>query len=184
MNVRELPENMPTKQGGKAQTPDQIYADITRQQYDDFIKNFGGLESSLIARSNNDTSLIDKARVDSGKAAGIATGIADRNASRYGVGMTPDMLQARNANIQHSSALGSSDAINNAQLAQYDANMSLQDKLIDIGLGVNTSALSGLGTVANLGTQRDTAYNNAKAQSKINMWGTIGSIGSKIASTF
>ena len=165
-------------------TPDQEFADITRQQYDDFIANFGGLENALIARSKNDTSLIDKARVDSGKAAGIATGIANRNASRFGVALTPDMLQAREASTQRASALGSSDAINNARLAQYDANMGLQNNLIDIGSGLNTTSINAMGSLANTATQRNMANATAKSQYKQNMWSTIGTIGAAAAFAF
>jgi hypothetical protein len=179
-----IPENVATKQGAKKQTPDQIFADITRQQYDDFIKNFSGLEDKLIARSNNDTSLIDKARVDSSKSAGIATGISDRNASRYGIGMTPDFLVARNAATQRAGALGSSDAINNAQLAQYDANMSLQNKLIEIGNGLNGSAIDALGSSARTATNRESSNALARSQAKQGMWSTIGTLGTMAAMAF
>ena len=79
----------------KQQSPDKIFADITRQQYEDFIANFGGFEDNLIARSKNDTSLVDQAKLDTTKAVGITKGIADRNASRYGIGIAPDQLKAR-----------------------------------------------------------------------------------------
>ena len=161
----------------KQQSPDKIFADITRQQYEDFIANFGGFEDNLIARSKNDTSLVDQAKLDTTKAVGITKGIADRNASRYGIGIAPDQLKARDSNLQHQSALGGSDAINNARLAQKDLNTSLQDGLIDIGNGVQQSALGQLSSSAQTAAARNNAYTQAKAQSTANTYSTIGSLG-------
>lgn len=163
---------------------DKIFADITRQQYEDFIANFGGFEDSLIARSKNDTSLIDQAKIDTVKASALTKGVADRNAARYGIALTPDQLKARNTNLQRQNTLGGSDAINNARLAQKDLNESLQDGLIDIGNGVQTAALGQLGSAASTATARKNAYTQAKAQSQANTWGTIGTLAAAAAFAF
>lgn len=154
-----------------------VYANITRQQYDDFYKDFGGLENDLIARSQNDTSLVDQAKKDAPKAASIGSGIAERNASRYGIGLMPDQLKARGAETARAGALGYSDAVNNARVAQKDVNDSLLSKIIDIGAGVNSSALGQLGSAASDATARKNAYSQAKASSQANTYSAIGSLG-------
>lgn len=157
--------------------PAEVYAQITRQQYDDFYKDFGGLEKDLIARSQNDTSLIDQAKIDAPKAASIGTGIAERNASRYGIGLLPDQLKARGAATERAGALGYSGAVNNARVAQKDTNDSLLSKIIDIGAGVNSSALSQLGSAAGDATARKNAYTQSKASSQANTYSTLGTLG-------
>jgi len=175
------PENLRTKQDGAMQDPEKIFADITRQQYDDFIKNFSGLEDTLVNRAKNDNRLVDQARVDTGKASGIAAGVNARNASRYGVALTPDQLKAQGSSLERSSALGSSDAINNARLTQRDLNEKLAFSLIDIGNGVNGSALGALGASAADANARNTAYNSAKTQSKMDTFSTIAGLGAGLA---
>ena len=160
-----------------ADNADAIYARITREQFDNFYRDFGGLENTLINKSQTDTSLIDQAKADAPKVAQITRGIAARNASRYGVGLTPDQLKAQNASITQSGALGASDAINNARFAQKDANNQLLDSLIDIGSGVNATALGQLGSAAQSATARRNAYTQAKAASSANTIGTIGQLG-------
>ena len=161
----------------QAGSADQIFANITRQQYEDFITNFGGFEDNLIERSKSDTSLVDQARLDTTKASGLTKGIADRNAARYGIGLMPDQMKARDTAIQRQNTLGGSDAINNARVAQKDLNTSLQDGLIDIGNGVQGTALGQLGSAAGDATARKNAYTQARAQSQANTYSTIGSLG-------
>lgn len=158
--------------------PDKIYAQITREQYDDFVKNFQPLEDSLIARAQNDTSLVDQAKKDAPRAAAITTGIANRNASRYGIALLPDQLKARDSAITRQNALGASDAINGARVAQKDLNDSLIGKLTDIGSGVNSTALGQLGSAASDATARRNAYTQARAASQANTYNTIGALGS------
>lgn len=160
------------------ETADKIFANISRQQYDDFIKNFGGFEDTLISRSQNDTSLVDQAKLDTTKATAITKGVADRNASRYGIGLMPDQLKARDGALQRQSALGGSDAINNARVAQKDLNNNLLDGLVDIGNGVQQAAMGQLSTAASTESARKNAYTQARASSEANTYSTLGSIGS------
>lgn len=158
-------------------TPDDQFAELTRQQYEDFKKNFSGLEDSLIARATSDTSLIDQAKKDTVKASGLTKGIADRNASRYGIGMSADLVKARDTNIQRQNTLGGVDAINNARVDQKELNTSLLASLTDIGNGVNSSAVSSLGSAAATAASRKNAYTQAQAASKANTYSIIGTLG-------
>lgn len=160
-----------------SQDADAIFANITRQQYDDFYKDFGSLENTLLARAQNDQTLVDQARKDAPKAAEISQGVAARNANRYGLAQLPDMLKAQARSTARAGALGTSDAVNNARVAQKDLNDNLVTKLVEIGSGVNSSALGQLGSAAADATARKNAYTQAKANSQANMYSTLGTLG-------
>jgi hypothetical protein len=53
--------------------------------------------------------------------------------------------------------------LNNARLAQMDANNRTLADLINIGQGVNRNSLAGLGTAAQNETNRKNAFTQAKA---------------------
>lgn len=154
-----------------------VYANITRQQYDDFYKDFGQLENDLITRSQTDTSLVDQAKKDAPKAAVISKSVAERNANRYGIGLLPDQIKAQEASTGRAGALGYSDAVNNARVAQKDVNDSLLSKIVDIGAGVNSSALGQLGSAASDATARKNAYKQAQASSQASTYSTLGTLG-------
>lgn len=167
-----------------SQDADAIFANITRQQYDDFYKNFGELETNLLARSQNDQTLVDQAKKDAPKAAQISSGVAQRNANRYGLAQLPDMLKAQGASTARAGALGTSDAVNNARVAQKDLNDGLVTKLVEIGSGVSGSALSQLGSAAADATARKNAYTQAKANSQANTYNALGTLGSAAIAAF
>ena len=157
--------------------PEQAYADMTRNQYLDYVKNFRGFEEDLLERAQNDTSLIDQARIDSADAAQLTAGMADRNASRYGVALTPAQRQQQGRRLQSANTLGGIQAVNDSRLAQKDANQAVIGDLINIGQGVNRSSLSSMQGAAANASQRKNAYDSAKAQSKAQTYSTLGSLG-------
>ena len=63
--------------------PEKVYADMSRQDFDNYLKDYRGFEQKLID-SRNDTSLVDRAPEDIAKQNEIAAGIQQRNISRYG----------------------------------------------------------------------------------------------------
>ena len=157
--------------------PEKAYADMTRQQYMDFVKNYGGFEQDLIDKAQNDTSLIDQAREDVSMTQGIAQGIADRNASRYGANITPAMRQQQERTVQRQNTLGGINQINNAKYAQKQQNTALLGDLINIGQGLNRSSMDQLGGAAAQAANRNSAYQQAKAANKATTYSTIGSLG-------
>ena len=167
-----------------SQDADAIFANITRQQYDDFYKDFGSLENTLLARAQNDQTLVDQARKDAPKAAEISQGVAARNANRYGLAQLPDMLKAQKSSTARAGALGTSDAVNNARAAQKDLNDGLVSRLVDIGNGVNSSAVSQLGSAAADATARKNAYIQAKASSRASTYSMLGTLGSAASAAF
>lgn len=157
--------------------PDQAYADMTRAEYDDYVRNYRDYELQLIEQAQNDTSLIDQAREDAASASALTQGIAERNASRYGANLTPMQLQEQQRSIQRSNTLGAAQSVNDARIAQREANTRLLADLINIGQGVNRSSQQQLGTSAANAAARQQAYDQARAQSRAQTYSTIGSLG-------
>jgi len=157
--------------------PDATFAQITRDQYMNYIKNFRGFEEELLDKASSDTSIIDQAREDADMAAPLATGIAQRNQQRYGVDLTPAQLKEQQRGIQRSTTLGGIQSIQDARIAQREANTQLLGDLINIGQGLNRSSLQQMGDAAANATARNNAYRQAKAQHKANTFSTLGSLG-------
>ena len=128
--------------------PEQAFANMTRQEYLDYIQNYRGFEEQLIQKAQTDTSLIDQAREDVQVAQGLTAGIADRNVQRYGAALTPAQRQQQELTLQRANTLGGVQSINDARLAQREANTTLLSDLINIGQGVNRSSQSQLGSAA------------------------------------
>ena len=80
--------------------------------------------------------------------------------------------------MDRNTTLGRIQAVNTARIDQKAANEELLNDLINIGQGVNRSALSSMGTAAQNAAQLDAAYQQAKAQSRANTFSTIGALGS------
>ena len=157
--------------------PDKAYADLTRREYEDFVRNFGNFESDTIQYAQNDTSLIDQARQDSVQAAELARGVNQRNLSRYGATLTPMQQRELERTLQRSNTLGGIQSVQDARIAQEEANTKLISDLINIGQGVNRSSQAQLGTSAANATQLNNAYRNARAQSQMQTYSTISQLG-------
>lgn len=157
--------------------PDATYANITRQEYEDYVNNYRQFELDLIKQAQTDTSLIDQAREDSVNAAEVTQGIAERNLQRYGANLTPVQQQEMSRGLQRSNTLGGIQSVNDARIAQREANTALMSDLINIGQGVNRASQSQLGTSAANAAARQQQYEAARAQSKAQTYSTIGSLG-------
>lgn len=158
--------------------PEKAYAEITRGEFQDYLRDFRPFELDLIEKARTDTSLIDQARTDVEAAQGLASGIANRNVSRYGGQLTPAQQQQQQAQLQRANTLGGIQSISDARIAQREANQALMGDLINIGQGVNRSSLQQLGSAAGDANARNRAYENAKAQSKAQTAQTVGTLGS------
>lgn len=158
--------------------PDATYAQITRDEYNDYVANYRDFEEGLIEQAQNDTSLIDAARDDSVSAAQLSQGVAQRNISRYGAALTPAQQQQMQRTSGLANTLGSIQAINDARIAQKEANTALLSDLINIGQGVNRASQNQLGSAAADASAREQAYRNAKAQSRAQTYQTVGGLAS------
>tara|TARA_R110000765_G_scaffold187037_3_gene292611 strand:+ start:145 stop:726 length:582 start_codon:yes stop_codon:yes gene_type:complete len=164
--------------------PEKAYAAITRQEYNDYVSNFRDFENQMIEEAQTDTSLIDSARENAGIASGLAQGISDRNASRYGGTLTPAQIQQQSAMLQRGNTLGGIQSVNDARIAQSELNQSKLADLINIGQGVNRTSLSQMGGAAANATQRKSAYDAARASSKAQTISTVGSLASMAIMAF
>jgi|GEM_PF-2162868 len=158
--------------------PEKAYANLTRQEYLDYIKNYRSFEEGLINKARTDKSLIDEARKDVGLASTLSTGVAERNAQRYGVNLTPEMRQQQELRFQRANTLGGIQAVSDARIAQREANTQLMADLINIGQGVNRSSQQQLGSAAQDASARQNAYRQAKAASKAQTYQAVGSLAS------
>ena len=157
--------------------PTQVYAQMTRGEYLDFVRNYGGFEDTLIAKAQSDTSLIDQARADTAMAQDVTQGVAARNAARYGANLTPAQLEQQQRQLQRSNTLGGIQSLADARIAQREANTLLMSDLINIGQGVNRASQQQLGSAAADATAKRNADRAASAAKKAATYQTVGSLG-------
>lgn len=143
--------------------PDFDYADVAVRQYGRYINDFRPFEEEML-RNRKDTSLVDAVPEDVAQQTQIAEGVAKRNRERLGMSETAALRQGREAASQRGESLALTGGLNNARLAQLDANNRTLGNLINIGQGVNRSSLQGLGTAAANDVSRQNAFTQARAQ--------------------
>lgn len=157
--------------------PDRVYAQITRDEYNDYVRNYRQFEEELLERAQNDTTLIDDARVNAEQASGLMSGIAERNRQRYGANLTPAQQREMSRGLDRANNLGLAQSVNDARIAQRELNQAAIGDLINIGQGVNRSSLNQMQSAAQNATQRKNAYEQARAASKAQTYQAIGSLG-------
>lgn len=156
--------------------PEATFAQITRQDYMDYINNFRGFEENLLGLTEDD-SLRERAVADQQTQNRIAQEVQQRNIERYGgAGLSNAQRQEQQRTLQRGGQLGVVNTSNNARVQQRQINNALLNELIGIGQGVNQSSLSGLGDASAMAAQRAAAYKNAKAQHHSNMVGLGGAV--------
>ncbi len=160
--------------------PDKTMANVSRSQHERYIRNFRGFEEALIA-AKDDTSLIDAAKKDAPEQARIAREVAERQRSRYGLTQTAVEARETQRASQRGEAINLAGGVNNARLAQRDANTRLISDLINIGQGVNRSSLSQLGAAGENAVARKNAYQQAKSAHKQQTYSMIGTAGAMLA---
>ena len=173
-----------TAYGKDGVDPEKTLSNITQADYDNYLRDIQPVELELINKAKTDTSLIDQAKEDRDNSNKLMQGVVDRNASRYGAALTPAQMEQQKRSLQMGTTLGGIQGVNDARVAQKDANRALMADLIDIGQGVNRSSLSSLGNAAGAAAQRESAYKNAKAQNKAQTYGMLGTIGAAAAFVF
>lgn len=159
---------------------DRTLAATTRAEWQDYKRDWEPLELELLNKSQTDTSLIDYAKADAAKGTEQYQAELARNASRYGVQMTPAQLKAQRSTLASADTLTDIQMVNDARVAQKDANRALAQDVINIGSGVQQQGLAGLTNAASNASAREQAYKNAKSAHKANMYGTIGAVGSAL----
>tara|TARA_X000001036_G_scaffold420256_1_gene440924 strand:- start:718 stop:1284 length:567 start_codon:yes stop_codon:yes gene_type:complete len=157
--------------------PDAAFAQMTRDDYMNYVKDFRDFEEELLDRAQTDTSLIDQSKEDTKIASQLTKDVMQRNMSRYGASLTPAQLQQQNRTLERQNTLGGINSLSNARLAQKEMNASAINDLINIGQGINRSSLQQMQGAAANHVQRENAYDQAKAASKAQTFNALGSLG-------
>lgn len=158
--------------------PEATYANVSKSEYYNYIRDFRDFEEQQIQEAQNDTSLIDGARTDATQQSQIAQGVQQRNLERYGGELTAAQRGEMGRANQRGSALTMANSVNNAQIAQEEANRRQLSDLINIGQGVNRSSMSQMQNAAQDANARKQAYSQAKAQHKAQNIGMVSSLAS------
>ena len=169
-----------TGQLADVNNPDQVMAGVAADQHERYIRNFRDFENALIA-ARDDTSLIDAVREDVPEQSQIAREVARRQRSRYGLQQTAVEARESARASQRGEAISLAGGLNNARIAQREANTRLLSDLINIGQGVNRSSLSQLGTAGENAVARRNAYRQARAGHKAQTAQMVGSMGAMLA---
>jgi len=155
--------------------PDKTFADVTRRQKEFVIGAVRPFERELLNRLDS-TELVDQIPQDVEQQQEIAAGVARRDRERFGFERSQALANEQARAVQRGGALNLAGGLNNARLEQDAINRQQLNQLVDFAGGINRSNLSSLGNAANLKTQRDNAYTAARAQSKAQRYGFIGSL--------
>lgn len=161
--------------------PDATFASVAEGAHERYIRNFRDFEDALVS-SRDSTELVDAAREDIPQQTELARGIAQRNRERYGYQQTAAERQEAEKMLQLGGTLNLAGGLNNARLAQRDANRFMLGNLINIGQGVNRSSMRGLGSAAQNAAARQQGYQNDKAAYKQQTASFMGKLGSALAS--
>lgn len=176
------PTGRPAAQAGSAlpavTDPEKTLSSLSREQYENYVKNFGSFENAMIDRAMGDTSLVDQARSDAPKASALAAEIAKRNMSRYGVSAGPAATAEMDRSFARTGALTQADAVNNARLEQDTLNSKLALDIINIGQGVQSGANANLASAAANKSALDNAYRDARTNVKNSRISNIAGLGS------
>lgn len=155
--------------------PDRAFANVTQRQHNFLVREFRPFEQSLID-SVNDTSLVDAVPEEVEEQSRISQEIDERNRSRYGYNRTAVEQQEVAREAQRTKNIGLAGGLNNSRLAQRERNQNLLAQLVNIGQGLNRGSLGQMGSAAEMAINRKNAFTQAKAQSKAQRWGFLGSL--------
>ena len=156
--------------------PERTYAQISLGDYRNFVENYKDFEQDMVYEALTDTSLVQRAEADRDMAQQLTTGAAQRNASRLGVNLTPAQQAEQTRQLQLGNTLGGIQGVNDARIAQLEANKSKLSDLMNIGRDINRTSLNQLGSAAADATARKNAYQQAKAAYKQQMYQVGGTV--------
>ena len=164
--------------------PDKAFADMTKQEYLDYLNNYSEFEKELIDKAQNDTSMVDQAYEDSEMAIELNKGIASRNLDRYGGQLTNAQQSEQTRAFDRAQSLGTNQSVNDSRLAQKEANQTLLSDLINIGQGVNRASQDQMQSAAATHSQMKQANQANKEAHKQSTISTIGSLGAMAIMAF
>jgi hypothetical protein len=154
---------------------DEELAALTREDYEYRKELMKPYEDQLFGLKD-DTSIIDNAREVVGTIGDRGTEQTNRNMSRYGTQRVGAQALAADRNTSLSAARTGTDVLNNALVAQEEANLGVLGTLISNGRNRQKNALAGLGDVAGMESQRIAAGQAAQANYRAQRNQTLGTV--------
>jgi hypothetical protein len=146
-------------------------------EYEKDVQDFGVLEAELAgARTDTVDESIEAARRQN--EASLAR--SQREASRYGLNLTPAEQVERQRLAQMQGEANVAGAANLARRSDEQLNLSRLAAVTGIGQLLRGNVLGGLSQFAQATISKKGAYENARASSKANQYGFLGSIGSAL----
>lgn len=156
------------------------YAEMVRWLDDDWETRFKPLEQSLLGELENKDANIRKsseqAKATAGKSYEATLGMAERNMSRYGTELSDDQKEAQERQQQiagQGAVVGAGNMARDATTARYE---QLQNGMLNLGRGIQSGALSGMGSAANMESGRNQQNWDIYGQKKGNFWGSVGKV--------
>ena len=146
--------------------PKKVQAALSKADFQDFRKNFGGFEQSVVNEAMTDTSLLDTGLSQAKQNFGLSRNIQARQLARYGASTPLAQRQKMSRNLQTAQTLGISNVLNQGALAQRDANTSRFYDLINIGNQVYSGGMGMLGQAAKGQANREAAAYAANQAAK------------------
>jgi len=157
----------------------QKYADMIKWLDEDWENRFKPIEESLIGELENKDENIRKSSLEARQAAGrsfdATLGMAERNMSRYGTELTEDQQAAQErsqAMAGNAAQISAGNMARDATTARYE---QLQQGMLNLGRGIQSGAISGMGSAAGMEANRNQQNWNIYGQKQGNFWNAIGS---------
>ncbi len=156
------------------------YAEMIKWMDSDWEQRFKPIEQGLLNELENKDENIrqsaTQAKETAGKSYEATLGMAERNMSRYGTELSADQ-QAAQERQQKTAGQGAQVSAGNmardATTARYE---QLQNGMLNLGRGIQSGALSGMGSAANMESNRNQQNWDIYGQKKGSFWSGIGSL--------
>lgn len=154
------------------------YAQISREQWEDYKTRFRPYEDKLIDSINNPVlrdEEIGRAKKDTRMAYDTAERDALMRSGRYG-GMSADERKVLDRKMGLAEATSVTAATNNTRQDIIDRDTQVQSGMVNVGRGVKGEATGGLATVAQMENERNNINQQIYAQNQANSIGTLGAV--------
>lgn len=158
---------------------DDLNAQISREQYQYYKDNFIPVERSMAGQIRDPREIEARSRnagIRADKAYKSAKGSFDRNAGRFGIGLSADQRKEADKLFNMEGKAGIGGATTRARSDLYDLNTQNRGEFVGLGRGIATGAQAGLSTAAANQAQTDAANQQIDAQQDASMLSTIGTI--------
>ena len=140
-------------------------AELSREQYEDYISRFRPLELEAIAENLNDSVIqegVSEARSGANSAWDAARGVSDRALSDYGATLDPDQKRTRDRLYKQNRSASVADTTNTVRAMETDRRYQRGDDLMRTGRAVEGTAAGQYSAAAQMEAARGRA--NAQAQ--------------------